>query len=64
MSQCLSNGCVIDVFFFCYVILQRVMKRFDAAGGDASHGCSKAQRTIGSTGQRDAPGKVCVETAS
>lgn len=37
---------------------QRVMKRFDAAGGDASHGCSKAQRTIGSTGQRDAPGKV------
>ncbi|KAG2315820.1 hypothetical protein Bca4012_066667 [Brassica carinata] len=37
---------------------QGVMKRFDTAGGDASHGCSKGHRTIGSTGQRDAPGKV------
>lgn len=37
---------------------QGVMKRYDTAGGDASHGCSKAHRTIGSTGQRDAPGKV------
>lgn len=40
------------------------MKRYDTAGGDASHGCSKAHRTIGSTGQRDAPGKVCVKIGS
>ncbi|CAH8362633.1 unnamed protein product [Eruca vesicaria subsp. sativa] len=37
---------------------QGVMKRYDAAGGDASHGNSKAERSIGSTGQRDDPGKV------
>lgn len=34
------------------------MKRWGFKGLPASHGASKAHRTIGSTGQRDAPGKV------
>ncbi|VVA97988.1 unnamed protein product [Arabis nemorensis] len=37
---------------------QGVMKRWGMKGGPASHGCSKAHRKGGSTGQRDAPGKV------
>lgn len=34
------------------------MKRWGFKGGPASHGASKSHRTLGSTGQRDAPGKV------
>ncbi|GLT91410.1 hypothetical protein SLE2022_092990 [Rubroshorea leprosula] len=34
------------------------MKRWGFKGGPASHGNSLAHRAIGSTGQRDAPGKV------
>ncbi|EYU33103.1 hypothetical protein MIMGU_mgv1a010509mg [Erythranthe guttata] len=34
------------------------MKRWNFDGGPASHGASKSHRSIGSTGQRDAPGKV------
>ncbi|KAH0837339.1 hypothetical protein HID58_092418 [Brassica napus] len=37
---------------------QGVMKRHKMKGGPASHGCSKAHRKGGSTGQRDDPGKV------
>ncbi|KAF8045889.1 hypothetical protein N665_4251s0002 [Sinapis alba] len=37
---------------------QGVMKRWKFKGGPASHGCSKAHRKGGSTGQRDDPGKV------
>ncbi|CAO2838070.1 unnamed protein product [Amaranthus hypochondriacus] len=37
---------------------QGVMKRHNFAGGPASHGASKSHRSGGSTGQRDAPGKV------
>lgn len=37
------------------------MKRHKMKGGPASHGCSKAHRKGGSTGQRDDPGKVCVK---
>lgn len=35
------------------------MKRWGFAGMPASHGASLPHRSIGSTGQRDAPGKVC-----
>lgn len=34
------------------------MKRWGMKGGPASHGASKSHRSIGSTGQRDAPGRV------
>lgn len=34
------------------------MKRHNFAGLPASHGHSKSHRSGGSTGQRDAPGKV------
>lgn len=34
------------------------MKRWGMKGGPASHGASLSHRSIGSTGQRDAPGKV------
>ncbi|KAL7104699.1 hypothetical protein ACP275_07G000300 [Erythranthe tilingii] len=34
------------------------MKRWNFDGMPASHGASKSHRSIGSTGQRDAPGKV------
>lgn len=37
---------------------QGVMKRWNFKGGPASHGSSKFHRQGGSTGQRDAPGKV------
>ncbi|KAI3903539.1 hypothetical protein MKW98_032193 [Papaver atlanticum] len=37
---------------------QGVMKRHGMEGGPASHGSSKFHRGPGSTGQRDAPGKV------
>ncbi|KAM3755865.1 hypothetical protein ACB098_02G071200 [Castanea mollissima] len=37
---------------------QGVMKRHNFKGGPASHGASLSHRSIGSTGQRDAPGKV------
>ncbi|KAL1202671.1 Large ribosomal subunit protein uL3m [Cardamine amara subsp. amara] len=37
---------------------QGVMKRHNFKGGPASHGASKSHRQGGSTGQRDAPGKV------
>lgn len=37
---------------------QGVMKRHGFSGGPASHGTSLAHRSGGSTGQRDAPGKV------
>lgn len=36
------------------------MKRWGFKGMPASHGASLSHRSIGSTGQRDAPGKVCV----
>ncbi|KAH8494987.1 hypothetical protein POPTR_010G002300v4 [Populus trichocarpa] len=36
------------------------MKRHGFKGGPASHGASLSHRSIGSTGQRDAPGKVCI----
>lgn len=35
------------------------MKRWGFKGMPASHGASLSHRSIGSTGQRDAPGKVC-----
>lgn len=35
------------------------MKRWGFKGGPASHGASLSHRSPGSTGQRDAPGKVC-----
>lgn len=35
-----------------------VIKRHNFSGGRASHGCSLAHRTMGSTGQRQDPGKV------
>ncbi|PKA62304.1 50S ribosomal protein L3-2, chloroplastic [Apostasia shenzhenica] len=37
---------------------QGVMKRHGFSGGPASHGASLSHRSAGSTGQRDAPGKV------
>ncbi|CAK8533649.1 unnamed protein product [Lathyrus sativus] len=37
---------------------QGVMKRYGFKGGSASHGNSKAHRTMGSTGQHDSPGRV------
>lgn len=36
------------------------MKRHGFKGGPASHGASLSHRSGGSTGQRDAPGKVCI----
>ncbi|XP_039072258.1 50S ribosomal protein L3-2, mitochondrial-like [Hibiscus syriacus] len=36
------------------------MKRWGFKGMPASHGASLSHRSIGSTGQRDAPGKVCI----
>ncbi|XP_066386937.1 large ribosomal subunit protein uL3m-like [Miscanthus floridulus] len=35
-----------------------VMKKYDFSGMPASHGASKSHRSGGSTGQRDAPGRV------
>lgn len=35
------------------------MKRHGFSGGPASHGASLSHRSGGSTGQRDAPGRVC-----
>lgn len=49
--------CII-IIFFCYCFLQGGMKRWGFKGGPASHGASLSHRSIGSTGQRDAPGKV------
>lgn len=37
---------------------QGTMKRWNFKGGPASHGASLSHRSAGSTGQRDAPGKV------
>ncbi|KAJ7980476.1 50S ribosomal protein l3 [Quillaja saponaria] len=37
---------------------QGVMKRHGHRGGPASHGASLSHRSVGSTGQRDTPGKV------
>lgn len=37
------------------------MKRWDFKGMPASHGASLSHRSPGSTGQRDAPGKVFVK---
>lgn len=37
------------------------MKRHNFKGGPAAHGASKSHRSGGSTGQRDAPGKVCAK---
>lgn len=34
------------------------MKKYGFGGGPASHGASLSHRSPGSTGQRDAPGKV------
>lgn len=42
-------------YLFC---LQGGMKRHGFKGMPASHGTSLAHRSIGSTGQRDTPGKV------
>lgn len=39
------------------------MKKYNFKGGPASHGASKSHRTPGSTGQRDAPGKVRAHTS-
>lgn len=36
------------------------MKRHHFKGMPASHGASKSHRSIGSTGQRDDAGRVCV----
>jgi hypothetical protein len=41
-----------------FVIMQGGMKRWGFSGMPASHGASLSHRSIGSTGQRDAPGKV------
>lgn len=38
------------------------MKRWGFSGMPASHGASLSHRSIGSTGQRDAPGKVTTLT--
>lgn len=40
------------------------MKRHGFKGMPASHGASLSHRSIGSTGQRDAPGKVCMGSKS
>jgi hypothetical protein len=40
------------------------MKRHHFKGMPASHGASLSHRSIGSTGQRDAPGRVCYITPS
>jgi hypothetical protein len=40
------------------------MKRHHFKGMPASHGASLSHRSIGSTGQRDAPGRVCYITLS
>ena len=40
------------------------MKRHNFKGGPASHGASLSHRSIGSTGQRDAPGKVCLPSSN
>jgi len=40
------------------------MKRHGYKGMPASHGASLSHRSIGSTGQRDAPGRVCYITLS
>jgi hypothetical protein len=40
------------------------MKRHGFKGMPASHGASLSHRSIGSTGQRDAPGRVCYITVS
>ncbi|KAI3821455.1 hypothetical protein L1987_09023 [Smallanthus sonchifolius] len=37
---------------------QGAMKRWGFSGGPATHGASLSHRSLGSTGQRDAPGKV------
>lgn len=44
--------------FFPYSSVQGGMKRHGFKGMPASHGASLSHRSIGSTGQRDAPGKV------
>lgn len=36
------------------------MKRYKFKGMPASHGASKSHRSIGSTGQRDDAGRVCM----
>lgn len=43
-----------------FVYVQGAMKRWGFKGGPASHGASLSHRSPGSTGQRDAPGKVCL----
>ena len=43
-------------------LLQGGMKRHGFKGMPASHGASLSHRSIGSTGQRDAPGRVCYIT--
>lgn len=45
-------------FLIFLLLVQGVMKRYKFRGGPASHGTSKTHRSGGSTGQRDAPGKV------
>jgi len=40
------------------------MKKYDFSGMPASHGASKSHRSGGSTGQRDAPGRVRYITVS
>ena len=40
------------------------MKRHGFSGMPASHGASLSHRSIGSTGQRDAPGRVCYKLTS
>lgn len=40
------------------------MKRWGFSGMPASHGASLSHRSIGSTGQRDAPGKVGITFSS
>ena len=46
--------------FIVVFSIQGGMKRHGFKGGPASHGASLSHRSIGSTGQRDAPGKVCI----
>ena len=52
----LVNKIISLVFFW----LKGVMKKYGFKGGPASHGASLSHRSPGSTGQRDAPGKVCM----
>lgn len=49
------------LYSYQWVLMQQGgMKRWGFSGMPASHGASLSHRSIGSTGQRDAPGRVCM----